>query len=147
MNTMLEFGDDTIRDNNTLQGCINTLKDIINKFTNLDSGDLMVVDSYGRLYGAKVTNDSWINFSVNNEDAQSSVTISHAASGAAQGTYGESTSKTINFGDNFNVPMLTIDTAGHITSIDNISLEIPNVSESVLTNYTFNAETQTRGDI
>lgn len=147
MNTMLEFGDDTIRDNNTLQGCINTLKDIINKFTNLDSGDLMVVDSYGRLYGAKITDDSWINFSVNNEDAQSSVSISHSSSGVTQGTYGESASKKIDFGNNFIAPKITVDTAGHITSIDNISLEIPNVSESILTNYTFNAEIQARGDI
>ena len=52
VNHLLELQLDDSRDTNTIIGCINSIKDIINKFDNLYPGRMMIVDDYGRLNGA-----------------------------------------------------------------------------------------------
>ena len=52
INHLLELQISDSRDTDTITGCINTIKDIINKFDNLYPGRMMIVDDYGRLNGA-----------------------------------------------------------------------------------------------
>ena len=55
INKILESGDAKTRNNNTVQGCINILNDIIAKFEELTPGRIMVVDEYGKVHGATYT--------------------------------------------------------------------------------------------
>lgn len=52
-------------------------------------------------------------------------TISHANSGAAAGSYGNSANQTPAFGGAFNVPHITVDARGHVTGISNKTVKIP----------------------
>lgn len=48
----LEKGNDLVRNDTTVQGCINQVKDIIAKFDSMKPNNIMVVDGYGRVRGA-----------------------------------------------------------------------------------------------
>lgn len=52
VNKMLEIDNFDTRDRNTVQGCINTVNDIINKFEILKPNDFLIVDDYGRVHNA-----------------------------------------------------------------------------------------------
>lgn len=147
MNTMLEFGDESIRDTETAQGCINVLKDIIFKFESLNPGDLMIVDNYGRMYGAPVNNDQWVKFNVTNTLTDSSISFSHSSSGVSKGSYGESSAKSVTFGNSFNIPSYTVDEAGHITASNNIAITIPDPSGVVLKNYSLDLNSPPEGGV
>lgn len=49
VNKMLEIDDFDTRDRGTLQGCINIINDIINKFEVLAPNNFLIVDDYGRV--------------------------------------------------------------------------------------------------
>lgn len=49
VNKMLEIDDFDTRDRATLQGCINIVNDIINKFEVLEPNNFLIVDDYGRV--------------------------------------------------------------------------------------------------
>lgn len=53
LNRLIKFDDVTTRDSSTVQGCINLINDIIAQFGKLTPGELVVVDSYGRMTSAK----------------------------------------------------------------------------------------------
>ena len=53
LNRLIKFDDVTTRDSSTIQGCINLINDIIAQFGKLTPGELVVVDSYGRMTSAK----------------------------------------------------------------------------------------------
>ena len=55
INKLIDFGCKATRDTKTVQGCINYINDIIAKFAELNPGDILVVDSYGRIHGAPHT--------------------------------------------------------------------------------------------
>jgi len=50
VNKMLLEGDMITRDRQTVQGCINTLNDIIDKFDQLKPAEVVMVDAYGRVH-------------------------------------------------------------------------------------------------
>ena len=52
-------------------------------------------------------------------------TISHANSGATEGSYGDSTAQTPNYGGTFKVPYLSVNATGHVTSISEHTVKIP----------------------
>lgn len=54
-NYMLLYGDSFTRDQSTVQGCINVLNDIIAKFEFINPGEIMTVDSYGRIHSTPYT--------------------------------------------------------------------------------------------
>jgi hypothetical protein len=54
---LLDTGHAYTRDINTVQGAINKLKDIIAKFDDLQPGNLVLVDDYGRINPTEVTDD------------------------------------------------------------------------------------------
>ena len=57
-------------------------------------------------------------------------TISHATSGVTTGKYGESASKTCGLAGKFNVPYITINDCGHITSASNSEITLPSLSNT-----------------
>ena len=57
-------------------------------------------------------------------------TISHATSGVTKGNYGESASKTCGLAEKFNIPYITINDCGHITSASNSEITLPSLSNT-----------------
>lgn len=55
VNKMLEIENYKTRDTQTIQGCINSVNDIINKFEELEPGKILLVDNYGRVNNADWT--------------------------------------------------------------------------------------------
>lgn len=49
INNLLEIDDNLTRDTNTIQGCINTMKDLIYRFDELDFNKMLVTNEYGRV--------------------------------------------------------------------------------------------------
>ena len=64
INSLLEIDDVLTRDTNTLQGCINTIKDIINRFDTLEFNKFLATDQYGRIV-TKDLNDVTITYTSN----------------------------------------------------------------------------------
>ena len=56
LNNLLELNDSLTRDTKTVQGCINTLNDIINKFDELEFNKILVTDSTGRIITEDLNN-------------------------------------------------------------------------------------------
>lgn len=52
INKLLELDDTSTRDLSTVTGSINYLNDIIARFNELNQGDIVVIDDYGRFHGA-----------------------------------------------------------------------------------------------
>ena len=52
-------------------------------------------------------------------------TLSHAASGAAAGSYGDSGNQTPGYGSTFKVPYVTVNATGHVTAISEHTVKIP----------------------
>ena len=50
INQMLLAGDKVTRDNSTVQGCINLINDILDKFDQLKPAEIVMVDTYGRIH-------------------------------------------------------------------------------------------------
>lgn len=57
---LLDTGHVYTRDENTVQGAINKLKDIIAKFEDLQPGKLILTDNYGRVHPTDTINNDWI---------------------------------------------------------------------------------------
>lgn len=53
INNILEAEDELTRDTDTVQGCINRMKDILVKIEALNPSEMVVVDAYGRIHSAK----------------------------------------------------------------------------------------------
>ena len=99
INKIMEFENEATRDLNTVQGCINKLKDIIFKFDQLVPGTFVIVDSYGRAHSADYatkqsysainkntgniistideTEDRWIDLDINDNAKESTIYIRH----------------------------------------------------------------------
>ena len=70
-NKMLEVDNFQTRDRHTVQGCINQLNDIINKFNKLQPNNFLIVDDYGR-----VTYSHWDTLQKNSANLVKSLTAS-----------------------------------------------------------------------
>lgn len=86
-------------------------------------------------HNEKVTispSNKWIRLNATNSSTGGSdtMTIGHATSGVTANTYGQSSAKTLKWiegnADTFTVVKPTVDAAGHITAISNITVTIPN---------------------
>ena len=58
------------------------------------------------------------------------VTFDLKSSGASAGSYGTSANATPEFGDSFNIPYITVDKYGRVTSISNKAVTIPSYEAS-----------------
>ena len=66
--------------------------------------------------------------------------VTLANSGVTAGTYGESAAKTADYGDSFNIPKVTVDAKGRVTSASNVAVTLP----AAPTDITGNAGTATK---
>lgn len=57
------------------------------------------------------------------------VAFAHANSGAAAGTYGSNTTGTVAPGDSIVIPEVTVNAAGHVTSISNATMTLPGANK------------------
>lgn len=73
------------------------------------------------------TGNKWLTAAgTNGTSGNDILTIGHALSGVTSGNYGDSSNQTPGYGSTFNVPYISVDAAGHITSISTHTVKIPN---------------------
>lgn len=77
INRLLQTDNKATRDLHTVQGCINTMNDIINKIAELIPGEVMIVDEYGRMHSAPVTDDNWIQVTITTDYDNTGINIQH----------------------------------------------------------------------
>lgn len=63
------------------------------------------------------------------EGDQGTVAFAHANSGAAAGTYGSNTTGTVAPGGSIVIPEVTVNAAGHVTSISNATMTLPGANK------------------
>ena len=133
INKFFKFNDSLTRDNDTIQGCLNSLNDLLNSFDTLNPGDLVIVDEYGRLTGADFVTDNWISATVNDSLKDSTVSITHEVAQEKSGnTIGFSANAIPKFGEVFKGFGFDIDAKGHViaNSVKNYSITLPNLAVS-----------------
>lgn len=67
INNILEAEDELTRDTDTVQGCINRMKDILVKIEALNPSEMVVVDAYGRIHSAKYSTKQSATASIDKE--------------------------------------------------------------------------------
>lgn len=83
-----------------------------------------------KTYNEKLTltaGNKWVQFAGTNSSTAGAdvLTVGHSLSGVTAGDYGDASNQTPNYGDTFNVPTLSVDAAGHITTISTHTVKIP----------------------
>lgn len=78
LNKYFKFDDQYVRDNSTVQGCLNQLKDIIDLTDDLNPGNLIIIDDYGRMSGSRLEADGWVVPTVDTKAKNTSLILSHA---------------------------------------------------------------------
>ena len=141
LNQFFRFNDTLTRDSSTVQGCINTLNDLINGFGSMTAGQIVIVDDYGRLKSAAFTagdanadnkDDDWISVSINSDAINTSLGFEHLDAKKAVNTYGPSEDQNPEFGKTFKIWSVGSDLKGHVdeTSYKEFNVKIPALSVS-----------------
>lgn len=115
----------TTKDRNTIQGCINTINDIINLYENSYSNDLIVFDGE-KFSAANVTGDDWINYEPNGKD----VSFTHTMKTTNINNPTTDLSKGAN---QLSISIPTFDKAGHVDGQKEVSVNLPNTYTSFST--------------
>lgn len=138
INKFLKFNDTLTRDRTTVQGCINQINDIINVFGEINPSDTVIINSYGQFAGARYITDDWISVSTNKSLSDPSITINHINPADNTTQIGETTAKTLKFGDSFKSYNFGIDEKGHINNAKTNSVDITMPSLSITNGTTGN---------
>ena len=141
LNNLCMFGDNLTRDVNTVQGNINRLKDLYARFDNLIPGKLLIVDTYGRITTPDMSLDHWIQIDIQDEVNNCSISFNHNAPNTNTTQIGETTAKTLQFGDSFKSYNFGIDEKGHINNDKTSSVDIKLPSLSITNGTTGNVLT------
>lgn len=124
INKFLKFNDTLTRDRTTVQGCINQINDIVNIFGEINPSDTVIINSYGQFAGARYITDDWISVSTNKSLSDPSITINHINPADNTTQIGETTAKTLKFGDSFKSYNFGVDEKGHINNAKTSSVDI-----------------------
>lgn len=124
INQIMKFDDELTRDTATVQGCINQLKDIINKFDSLKPNKIAVINKYGKIASGNAIGDDWINIDTDNETIQ----LNHA--GPVAGTASVVSNATPTFGSTFEITDYHFDDKGHKYDTTTHTVKIPQGSYS-----------------
>lgn len=141
INKFLKFNDTLTRDRTTVQGCINQINDIINVFGKINPSDTVIINSYGQFAGARYITDDWISISTDKSLSNPSITINHIGPTDSTTQIGETTAKTLKFGDSFKSYNFGIDEKGHINNTKTSSVDITMPSLSIASGTTGNVLT------
>lgn len=146
VNKFFQFNNSLTRDSSTIQGCLNQIKDIVHSFNDLNPGDTVLVDEYGRLVGLKHTSDDWIDIDLNTAVNAASLKISHADP-QSNIEPAKIEDEVLSFGDTFVTHEFNFDAKGHLqpTSVVQKNITLPNIDDVIKTDtefdYTYNEET------
>lgn len=147
LNAILENGDTLTREYNSVQGVINQVKDIIAKFGQIENNKALISDKYGRVTTATLSDDNYVNVSLNGNNR--TLSFSHKTSALAAGAHNPGTSTTkLNFGGNFKLSSFTTDDRGHVTAFNGSaatitlpSLSLTDGTGNVMTGLSINTST------
>lgn len=144
INNVLKLNDKVTRDTTTVQGCINNLNDIINKFEELEPNKLLIPNNYGKVDTANFVGDNWLAVSVNS--TKKAVSVEHK--GPVEGTAEAITAVTPKFGESFELTDHYFDDKGHKFETKSHTVTIPQGSytnsneingQTVLTSFDFDS--------
>lgn len=77
INKILLSGDYDTRDRSTVQGCINLINDIINRFENFKPTSFLVSDNHGRMSSARIDDDEWVDVNIDGNPVDPVVVVKH----------------------------------------------------------------------
>ena len=123
INQMLEMGNEQTRDLRTVQGALNALNDKISMFGKWKTGQLVLIDDFGRLQSAEEIPNSWIEIVTDTNVVNSKVGIRHKYNPIAD------TTSTADLSTD-NAATLTdispnIDAMGHVVSSETKTYSLP----------------------
>ena len=124
---LLDTGHVFTRDVNTVQGSINKLNDIIAKFENLEKGELVLIDDYGRVHPTYTVDNNWLKWNIDTNPSTPSIAIEHQGAQDAVTTVKQGNS-TPSFGATITTPKVAIDALGHVKEVINESVTLPKPS-------------------
>ena len=136
LNKYFKFDDPYIRDNTTIQGCLNQLKDIINLTDDLNPGNIMIVDDYGRMSGGRLETDGWINPTIETKAKNASLILEHTLPQVADNEL-------------TNIGGLKVDKNGHVRGAGSITVESLNSTVDTLSGKIdkLNGDASTAGSV
>ncbi len=124
INRILLTNDIHTRDSYTVQGAINVINDIIDKFEIIAPGQFVIVDDYGRVHSATHSEDDWIDIEIDSNVISPNVSITHKFNPVNDTT--STSSQDINSSDG-NIELYTpiVDNRGHIVGKNIETIELP----------------------
>lgn len=144
LRNLLEVDNKNTRNTETVQGCINTLNDIINNFSSLKPGEFLICDSNGKVSSASWTTkqdysytnedsgsksattsaeNQWINLAVNSSTKR--ITLTHKAHIVANTTSNENKNDSNNTNNTIQFYTPIVDNCGHIVGKNTKTLTLP----------------------
>lgn len=121
INNVLKLNDKITRDTTTVQGCINNLNDIINKFEELEPGKLLIPNQYGKVDNAEFVGDNWLAVSV--DPAGKTVSVDHI--GPVKGNAEAVAAVSPLFGGSFDLTDHYFDDKGHKFATKSHTVTLP----------------------
>jgi hypothetical protein len=140
INRIMQFGNTETRDETTVAGLMNKMKDIISKFGVLIPNKPMVVNQYASMASADMVTNDWISASVDGTPDNEKFNITHLYPHKKS----DSTS-TYNVNGNGNTIVLETlerDNAGHVTKVNQNTVTLPFGFKSIGTNGVSTAVTE-----
>lgn len=133
INRILLTNDIHTRDSYTIQGAINVINDIIDKFEIIAPGQFVIVDDYGRVHSATHSEDDWIDIEIDSNVINPNVSITHKFNPVNDTT--STSSQDVESSDG-NIELYTpkVDNKGHIIGKNIETIELPHNFKSVTIN-------------
>jgi len=146
-----EYGNYITRDEETVQGGLNRLKDQLDNFADLDEKQLVMVDGYGRINSCDVESDRWLEVRTDSwtyYDAEGNIIdidkvtednwarrelvprirLDHAEPGEPTGSAGQTADQVLEFGKDFTSSTFATDDKGHVVSTEDHTITLPTLS-------------------
>lgn len=152
INKLLLFGDYHTRDRNTVQGCINLMNDIINRFDEFLPTRFLISDNYGRLASADRETNEWIDIDIIGDPGKPKVRFEHEYPYKK-----DNTTSNLNLNDekedSIQLETISLDETGHVTNTDTKTVTLPYgykiftdgqneaIAENTQDTFTFNDDT------
>ena len=124
INKLLLTNDIHTRDSYTLQGALNVINDIIDKFEIIAPGQFVIIDDYGRVHSATHSEDDWIDIEIDSNVINPNVSITHKFNPTSDTT--STSSQDIDNSDG-NIELYTpkVDNKGHVIGKNIETIELP----------------------
>ena len=144
LRNLLEVDNKNTRNTETVQGCINTLNDIIGNFSSLVPGEFLICDNNGKVSSASWTTkqdylytnegsgsksattsaeNQWINLAVNSSTKK--ITLTHKAHIVANTTSTENKNDSSNTSNTISLYAPIVDNCGHIVGKNTKTITLP----------------------